>query len=205
MLTKSDVIVYHDETRQTGPNGNLQGHILYFVPICFSKRSERSLFADEVREYNPQNYLIDYISSIVDQHRVSGHKIHFTELSGRKWYQKTEAYLQVVNVGVDSLRKRNPSLLKVPGVCKMAVMLYPSNIDVSLFGGEKKEQTLRNDETIIRMLLKGALHLLYSPEDRVKLIGLVSDGDPHHRSIDDRRIFERMRHDRFSSTTSLRE
>lgn len=194
MPTRAEVIVYHDETKHAGPNGNLRGHILYFVPRLLERKSNTPLFGPESKKYAPQQLLLNRVEEIMREYGVSDHKLHFSDLSGRKWYSRTEAYRQIIALGVDSLRNRSPRQLDVATHCKMAIMFYPSNVDVDLYGGEKTEQVLRHDETIIRMLLKGALHYLYDPQETVELVGIVSDGDPAHRSLDDWRILDRMQH-----------
>lgn len=205
MTIRAEVIVYHDETKQAGPNGNLRGHVLYFVPRLVEKKSSTPLFGPESKKYNPQELLLTRMEEIIDGHGVSDHKLHFTDLSGRKWYPRTEAYRRIIGLGVDSLRQHSPRQLEVATHCKMAVMLYPSNVDVSLYGGEKSEQILRHDETTIRMLLKGALHYLYEPGERVELVGMVSDGNPAHRSLDDWRILEQMEYAEGTRSKELRE
>ena len=205
MTTEAEVIVYHDETDKAGPNGNLRGHILYFVPRLFHRKSSTPLFGAETEKQNPQDHLIELAYGVMRKYEIENHRLHFTDLSGRKWYSRTEAYRQITDLAVDSLRNKSPKLLNFATNCKMAVMLYPANTDTSLFGGEKKEQVLRNDETIIRMLLKGALHYLYSSENKIELVGIVSDGDPHHRSLDKYRILEQMEYGDPMRTRDLRE
>jgi len=204
--TQFEIIAYHDETAQTGPNGNLSGHILYFVPRRIRRCDDSpSLFGPREIEYNPQDLLLAEISRIVTQAGLSHHKFHFTTRSGTKWTKYAEAYRSLIRIGIDSLRHKQPKLLQRPAHCKMAVIFYPSGVDVSVFGGEASEQYLRHDETIIRWLLKGALHRLFDEDHEVELVGVVSDGDPHHRSLDEWRILERMQHDSGPRTSKLRE
>jgi len=203
---QSEIIVYHDETGKTGPNDNLSGHILYFVPRRIQKYDNQStLFGKSESEYNPQAVLLERITHVLEEADLSHHKFHFTTRTGTKWSKYAEAYRQLIQIGVDSLRHENPRLLRRPTHCKMAVMFYPSGTDVSIFGGEGKERYLRHDETIIRWLLKGALHRLYDEEHRVNLVGIASDGHPNHRDLDDWRIMERMEYDYGPRTSQLRE
>jgi hypothetical protein len=203
---RSEIIAYHDETGKTGPNGNLNGHILYFVPRQIRKSTnEPSLFGATGVEYNPQAILLKKIQSTLEDVGLTNHKFHYTTRTGRKWTKWAEAYHALIQLGVDSLKHKNPDHLPKPTHCKMAVIFYPSGTDVSIFGGEGKEQYLRHDETVIRWLLKGALHRLYNESHSVDLIGIVSDGRPNHRPLDDWRILERMEHDFGPRTSKLRQ
>lgn len=203
---QSEIIAYHDETAQTGPNGNLSGHILYFVPRRLRKYNAQStLFNQLETEYNPQAVLLERINNVLKEADLSHHKFHFTTRTGTKWTEYAETYRRFIKIGVDSLRHKNPKYLPKPAHCKMAVMFYPSGTDVSIFGGEGKERYLRHDETIIRWLLKGALHRLYDTDHEVKVVGIVSDGHPDHRDLDDWRILERMQYDDGPRTSDLRD
>jgi hypothetical protein len=203
---RSEIIAYHDETAQTGPDGNLCGHILYFAPRRIQLYDNNpSLFGGVETEYKPQDLLLTEISALVKEAGLSHHKFHFTTRTGTKWTRYAEAYRRLIQLGVDSLKRKDPVHVPKPTHCKMAVMFYPSGADVSIFGGEGKERYLRHDETVIRWLLKGALHRLYSEDHEVDLVGIVSDGNPNHRDLDDWRILERMEHDFGPRTSKLRE
>ena len=88
----------------------------------------------------------------------------------------------------------------------MAVMFYPKDTNLSLYGGsEKKEKKLRHDETTMRILLKGAVHFLYSETTPVVINTVVTDGDPTHRQLSKDRVIMPLLYDELNLRTPLRD
>lgn len=196
--------VFHDETEfQAGIR--YKGHVLYFVPESLTLRSSTPMFGKYELAYSP----INEIRRDIETFRKSSsddHKLHFSSLSGRRWYQRDSITRLAVEHAVDSLRSKRPKSFSNPLCCKMAILFFSSNTDLSLYGGEsRKEKRLRHHETVLRMLLKGALHYLYSDEDEVEVevISLVSDGDPFHRELSDGRVMWQINYDQYQGRTPL--
>ena len=88
----------------------------------------------------------------------------------------------------------------------MAIIFFSADTDLSLYGGEvRKEKRLRHHETVLRILLKGALHYLYTDDDLIEVKSIISDGDPFHRKLDDQRIIWRITYDGYEGRSSLQE
>lgn len=51
---------------------------------------------------------------------------------------------------------------------------------------------MRFNETILRMLLKGAVHYLYDEDNKVKILKIITDGKPYHRKLSEDRIVWRL-------------
>lgn len=120
-------------------------------------------------------------------------KFHFTDISGRKWYSSDTLVRAYCDVAVDALRSKRPNIFSSPLHCKMAILFFSAKTDLTLYGGvARKEKRLRHHETVLRILLKGALHYLYPEEDTILVKGILSDGDPFHRELDDSRIIWRI-------------
>lgn len=199
-----EVIVYHDETREAG-KGKLNGHVLLFIPRSLTRKKSTPLFGDEVMEYRPLAEVHQKITNIRSDHRITT-KLHFNEISGRKWGMFDLGTRLIVQAGVDALKHKNPSTYSQSPCCKLAVMFYPKSPSLSRYGGsERKEKQLRYDETVMRILLKGALHYLYGPSYRVMVRGIISDGQPYHRELDLNRAAKRVLFDGLEGTSSLRD
>ena len=117
-------------------------------------------------------------------------KFHFSGLSGRKWIEPDQALFEVVTLAVEAMRTKGVRPpLKQPLAFKLAVMFYPKGADLTLYGGNtRKEKRLRHDETILRILLKGAAHYLYSDDNRIEILHVICDGYPEHRPFNEERI-----------------
>lgn len=202
--TFSDVVVYHDETRGFERSFR-NGHLFFFVPQEVRSKAERTLFGTQEQQVCSCSLLYDEVSRLRSAYGVSG-RFHFSEISGAKWSKYDEAHRELVQLCVEALRSKRSTTLKPPLCCKMAVVFYPNPSDLSLYGGStRSEKKMRHMETVMRMLLKGAVHLLYDPTDKVRILGLVSDGDPHRRPLDDYRIVQRLLIDDSPGVKPLRD
>ena len=202
--TVNQVVIYHDETKNVADR-NFKGHILYFVPVRLVEESSTPLFGSEVVEYSPQGELFRKVEECRREFNCYG-KLHFTDISGRKWTRYDYAYRKVVEVGVDSLRHKGQRYFPHPLNCKIAVMFYPKLSDWSIYGGQaKKEQRLRHDETVLRMLLKGAVHYLYDEGNVIEVVKIISDGQPQHRPLDEERVLWRLTYDELYGRAPLRD
>jgi len=193
MRTESDVLVFHDETNRAGEK-KLSGHILLFVPEKLRLFYSSSLFGEEEVELNPLKMLFSKIEEL--RRKFSAfHKFHFSEISGNKWTKIDEAGKQLVIFGVDALRSKGSNIFEKPLRCKIAVIFFPTPTSdiLALYGGEcRKEKIVRFNETILRMLLKGAVHYLYDEDNKVKILKIITDGKPYHRKLSEDRIVWRL-------------
>ena len=207
--TVSEVIVYHDQTEEKR-GGNWKGHVLLFIPyILHIIRKEVNLFGEQKDFIEPIKLIYNEIMNRRKEHNAY-HKFHFAEISGRKWTKYDDAVRQAVKIGVEALRTRGVKKLKIfshPIYCKLAIILYhtPTPQNIILYRGEKREKILKYDETLMRMLLKGAIHFLYNKENKVKVLKIISDGKPYHRKISDQRILWRLIEDDVLGKSPLRE
>lgn len=198
----SEVVVYHDETEVAGLP--LRGHVLFFVPRRIVVREEGTLFGDLETEHSPWAAITQRIDELRGFYQLI-QKLHFSDLSGKKWCRSDEGMRAVVSTGVEALRSSGGSVFRPPLCCKLGVILYPGSCRPGLFGGEKQERQYRYEETALRILLKGTLHYLYGAETPVKVAEVVTDGSPAHRALDADRILLQMLRDRWSARTALRE
>lgn len=190
-----DVIVYHDETK-----GNSfckrKGHIFLFVPERAEATFTSPLFGKDVKKYSPFDLLYKEICKIKQDYNITEHKLHFTNISGSRWYKSDVGYRIIIETSVDALRHKSSQIFNNNSLsCKLAAIFYPnpSRSDLILYGGkDKKEKSLRYDETIMRMLLKGALNYLYSNENKVHITNLYTDGRPEFRPLDEKRIIRTL-------------
>ena len=183
---ESEVIIYHDETKDAGEL-RLKGHVLFFVPIKTIIRETGGLFGSEEAQVKPLNDLFKEIKKIRGNCKAN-HKFHFSDISGRKWAQRNNAEKQLIQIGVEYLRQ-----LKT--FCKLGIIFYenPEYKHIARYGGEdRNEKELRFGETILRMLLKGTLHYLYDNNHKVRILKIITDGQPHHRKLDEFRILDRL-------------
>lgn len=184
--TVSKVIVYHDETKKSRTSP-LNGHIFLFVPKSLTIYRKETLFGDEEESITPIQMLYDSMMQTRARYSAT-HKFHFSDISGRKWEIPNVAEWEVIKLGVDALRSRKPEIFSVPLCCKIAIIFYPKPVSVKSYGGEPTEKMLRYDETLMRMLLRGAVHFLYDYTNRVEVLEIVSDGIPNYRRISDDRV-----------------
>lgn len=102
-------------------------------------------------------------------------KLHFAEISGQTWTKYDSAYHKVVALAVDALRSKSSQAFSCPLSCKVAAIFYPKGADWNIYGGDsRKEQKLRHDETLLRILLKGACHYLYDDSNPIEVVKVVS-------------------------------
>lgn len=197
------VVIYHDETKDV-PGRNFKGHVLFFVPVKLQVKSETTLFQSSQEEYFPQQMLLAELIRSRQQFSCDG-KLHFAEISGQIWKKYDYAYHRTVVLAVDALRRKSPQIFSRPLNCKVATIFYPKNADWNIYGSvSRKEQKFRHDETLLRILLKGACHYLYDDSDSVKVVKIISDGDAAHRRLDEDRIVWRLTYDDFYGKSPLR-
>ncbi len=199
----NQVVIYHDETKDVAGR-NFKGHILYFVPVKLTVATHTPLFGFDVNEYSPQQLLYEKVNGFRNKYSCDG-KLHFSQLSGKSWKKYDFAYRHSVDVAIDSLRHKHQKEFPYPLNCKMAVIFYPKGADWSIYGGDsKKEQKLRHDETLLRMLLKGAAHFLYDENNQVEVKGIVTDGSPSHRNLNENRIIHKLTYGNPTGNSPLR-
>lgn len=188
----SDVYVYHDETTDAGES-NLKGHVFFFVPKKVVVERDETFFSDGVLSASSLERLYEQVKAIREDKDLI-RKLHFTEISGNEWGPSAQAQRDILELAVDSLRHKNVKKLNTPHHSKLAIILYkhPKDSSLALYGGERKEKLLKYDETLMRFLLKGALHYLYDKDTQVRLLRIVSDGEPNHRKISEERVINRL-------------
>ncbi len=197
------VIVYHDETKDV-PGRNFKGHVLFFVPVRRLLESETPLLGTFREEYSPHEMFLSELIRCRKEFACDG-KLHFAEISGRTWKKYDNAYQRVVTLAVDALRSKSPQIFSRPLGCKVAAIFYPKGADWSFYGGDsRKEQKLRHDETLLRILLKGACHYLYDSSNSVEVVRIISDGNPAHRMLDEDRVVWRLTYDDLYGKSPLR-
>ena len=202
-FTLNQEVVYHDETKNV-PGRNFKGHVLLFVPVKLTAISQTPLFGTNVVEYSPQQLLFEAVEEARQKYHCDG-KLHFSELSGKTWKKYDLAYSEVMLAVVDALRHRFQKRL-YPLQCKVAVMFYPKGADWKIYGEHpRKEQKLRHDETVLRMLLKGAAHYLYDDHNLVEIKNLIADGEAAHRHFNESRIMWRFFYEDAYGRTPLRD
>jgi len=183
---ETEVIVYHDETREAG-KFKLKGHVLFFVSIRTIIKETGGLLGPNERQVEPLNELIKEIREIRNNFEAD-HKFHFSEVSGKKWSKRNNAEKQLVQIGVEYLKQQK-------AFCKLGIIFYdnPKYEHIGVYGGkDRDEKELRFEETLLRMLLKGTVHYLYDETHRVNILKVVTDGQPHHRKLDEFRILDRL-------------
>lgn len=200
--TSHEVVIYHDECKHIP--GGLKAHGLLFVPTCIAITDRTPLFGPDRRDYRPLERLLDQMHQIRTRCRLDS-KLHFNQLSGTKWGRRAQAYRYFVELAVDALRSKRPVHFRSPLCCKLAIMVYPAKTEFTQYGGgERKEQRLRFDETMLRTTLKGAVHYLYGDSQPVNVRAIVSDGHPYHRRLDDKRVRCRLLAEESRGRTPLR-
>ncbi|WP_276957034.1 hypothetical protein [Allomeiothermus silvanus] len=198
------VIIYHDETKDV-PGRNFKGHALFFVPVTLSVKNEAPLLGACQEEYSPQEIFLGELVRCRQEFACNG-KLHFSEISGQTWKKYDYAYQRAITLAVDALRSKSPQIFSRPLCFKVAAIFYPKGADWNVYGGEsRKEQKLRHDETLLRILLKGACHYLYDDSNPVEVIKIVSDGDPAHRKLDEDRVVWRLTYDDLYGKSPLRD
>lgn len=198
------VIIYHDETKDV-PGSNLKGHVLLFVPIKLIAKSETPLFGSSVQEYFPQELFFEKLAKYRAEFACNG-KLHFTEISGKTWKKYDYAYHKAIDVTVDALRHKSPIYFQWPLNFKVAAIFYPKGTDWNIYGGNtRKEQQFRHDETLLRILLKGAAHYLYDSVNIIEIDQIISDGYSAHRCLSEDRILRRLTYEDYNNRSPLRD
>lgn len=198
------VVIYHDETKDV-PRRNFKGHVLLFVPVTLSIKSETPLLGTFQEEYSPWEMFLTELICCRQEFACDG-KLHFAEVSGKTWKKYDCAYHKALALAVDALRSKSPQIFSRPLNCKVATIFYPKDADWNIYGDDsRKEQKLRHDETLLRILLKGACHYLYNDSNLVEVTKIVSDGDPAHRKLDEDRVVWRLTYDGFFGRSALRD
>ena len=199
-----EVIVYHDDTAFMAGRRFL-GHALFLVPTKLSVLSTTPLFGQWCQEYSPLEDLCAELRALRAITQVTS-KFHFEEISGKKWGASDQAHRAALALATDALKSKHPDSLRRPLHCKLAILFFSKDTDVALYGGESREEKrLRQSETVLRMLLKGALNLLYDDFSSVLVKGIVTDGQPHYRPLDNSRVLWRISVDERSGRTPLRK
>jgi hypothetical protein len=202
--TQNQVVIYHDETKDVAGR-NYKGHVLFFVLLKLTTTTHTPLFGVDVVEYSPHELLYEKIVDLRNQFRCDG-KFHFSQISGKTWEKYDFAYRNSIDITTDGLRHKHQREFPYPLNCKLAILFYPKGADWSIYGGsEKKEQKLRHDETLLRMLLKGAAHFLYNEDNQIEVKRLVTDGSPSHRNFDKERIIRKLTYENYNGRTPLRD
>lgn len=198
----NEVIVFHDETEFK--DLNLKGHVFFFVPAKLTVKEGNTLFGELEYYQDGIGTLSRLISKIRTDYGFPKQSFHFSDISGSRWDDFGIAYLEFFKVIIDSLRNRS----QIPGRpfnCKLAIILYPSTAAFNFYtGNNKKEKLLKYDETLMRMLLKGAIHYLYDETNEVYIQDLVTDGMPYHRQISEDRILGRIIYDDIIGNSPLK-
>lgn len=203
-FTLNQVVIYHDETKDV-PGRNYKGHVLFFVPLKLTTTTTTPLFGIDVVEYSPHELLYEKIVELRNKFCCYG-KLHFSQISGKSWKKYDFTYRYLMDVTTDGLRHKHQKEFPQPLHCKMAIIFYPKGADWSIYGGtEKKEKKLRHDETLLRMLLKGASHFLYDEDNQIEVKRIVTDGSPSHRNLDKERIIHKLTYESYTGRTPLRD
>lgn len=183
--SESEVVIYHDETGKI-ENTDLKGQILFFIPKKIILEHKTPLFGNKKETYSSLDKIYEGIKNIRKSHGVNN-KFHFKEIHGKKWTKYDQAAKELVKIGTDCLRSKGNDYFSQPLFCKMGIIFY-SIPYLNFYGGDNKEKKLRYHETLLRMLLKGTVHYLYGQHHRVKILKIISDGNPYHRKLSEDRI-----------------
>jgi len=203
--THSDVIIYHDETEIMTRLGHLYGQVLLLVPESVTLSVENTLVGNYQVEVSSLRYFYEKIVETRNRCGVD-HRLHFKDIrTFGRWSRRDEISRQALEVGVDALRVRRSRLFPVALRCKVVAVFYPLTTFVRNFSGDHKERVLRCHETFIRIGLKSALHSLYDKRDSVTIKGIVSDGNPYHRSLSQDRALWRLALDELYGRSPLRD
>jgi len=202
--TVQEVIAYHDDTEFKAGRTFL-GHALFIVPTKLTSSSSTPLFGEWRQDYSPLDDLCSELAALRARTGATG-KLHFKEVTGTKWGSSDLAHRNALALAADALKTKHPEMLRRPLHCKLAIMFFSRDTHTALYGGDSREEKrLRHSETILRILLKGALHFLYDESSSVIVRGLVTDGQPHYRPLDDSRVLWKITVDERTGRTSLRK
>ena len=202
-VSRSQVVIYHDETKSVSGR-NFKGHILFFVPKSLISLSHTPLFGTDKIEYSSQQMLFREVNLACKKYSCDG-KLHFNQISGKRWSKYDYAYYESVALSIDALRHKFQKRFSYPLQCKVAVLFYPKGADWSIYGGhDRKEEKLRHDETVLRILLKGASHYLYDDNNQIEIENFYTDGYSAHRTMSEERILWKLTYDEVFGRVPLR-
>lgn len=201
---ETDVHIYCDETKNLKSSGGqtISGLVIFIVPERIHISGALPLFVVDEIEYSPKKDLIKEILKIRKCYHFNG-KFHFSEISGKKWSVVNLPFKLVIELLVEALRCKQSTVFLSPAFCKFGILYYPEKVRKHIFFGEStKENQVRYDETILRMLIKGTCHYLYDEENKITIKKIIIDGLPAHRCYDTSRIVEKLYSDEFNNKRS---
>lgn len=198
------VTVYHDETKSD--ETRLKGHVLLFVPHEVCWEDHLPLFGSSRRDIKPIEFVPAEVWNLRRQAQLEDKKLHFSKLSGRRWTGFDAGHRAIAEFAAEALRRTPSKRLRTPCSLRVAAMFYGPNADRRIYGGgAREEQLLRHDETVLRILLKGAAHYLFGPDEPIRLVDFVTDGQPGYRPLSSRRILHRLHAEDAAGRTPLRD
>lgn len=172
----SSCFIFHDESKKV-LDSNIWAHAVFFV-------SE-----------DAYRVLLDKLWTIRDKYKCMDKKFHFADISGSKLC-KSDGSLAIkewVEIAVEALKIKNSKLFNPPLECKLEIIFFDASCDLSSYGGNKKEEKLlRYFETVLRIILKCCAHKFYSNDNKLKIKGIITDGQPWHRPLDKIRILKSL-------------
>lgn len=170
-MRTDECIIYHDESK--GVFENVWAHGLLFVPESASMK------------------LLELLWAIRERHSCENNKLHFCNISGSRICPDdgSVAIKEWVLYGVETLKSKHSPVFRPPLNCKLGVIFFPTTLDLDTYGGDTPvERMLRYFETVFRMVLKGCAHYLYDQNNKLRIKGVITDGEPWHRRLDETRI-----------------
>jgi len=171
----AECLIYHDESKEVFGK-NVWAHALFFVPESASGELLSQLWARR------------------KTHGCEDKKLHFANISGDKISEEDGSIVikEWLQYGIEALRSKG-SVCKPALSCKLGVIFFQTSLDLDLYGGgTEDEKMLRYFEIVLRMLLKGCAHGLYDQNNRLRIKGIITDGEPWHRELDKMRILDRL-------------
>ena len=192
----SQVTIYCDET--TIGNRANNGWGIFIVPdrLVLQCRGRQSL------ELNPRRELLKAISDV----RKSGkfdRKFHFTEISGRSVRPKDNVLVRYLSLATRFLTPFHLSGFDSYKGCKVTTTAYNNCSRTNLYVGGRKESKVKYHESLLRNLIKSALHYFYSNDNQVLVQKVVCDTSPFHRDISAERTIHRLGDSGFYGSSSL--
>jgi len=173
-----ECVIYHDESKKVF--GDVWAHAQLFVPEPAADALLGKLW--EKRK----------------KHGCEDIKLRFADISGSKICGQDGSVViqEWLQYAVEALRSKGSVVFRPPLNCKLGIIFFHTSVDLDMYGGGTKgEKRLRYFETVFRMLLKGGAHYLFSNDNRLTIKGIVTDGEPWHRRLDETRILDRLMSD----------
>lgn len=207
---KQKLTVYYDETELK--HVQLCGHVLYFVPSEISATYENHLpirgnYCLPIKDnycYSPSEELLKIIYKIRET-EPHNKKFHFKKFTGKYQTKYDRPALLLMAALVDSLRSARFGEFNMPLHCKLAIMYYGNKVRKNYYGGDTHEQKIRYDETMLRILLKSALHYFYKDGDDIVITDFIVDGKPNSREMDKHRVVQTLLFEEHHQRTPLRK